>query len=60
MKKLFPGLSSLLSNTKVDISLTGWPAVAAVASCCGTVLGGLYLLIKGGVLQSLVSGDEDD
>ena len=60
MKKLFPELSSLISNTKVDISLTGWPAAAAVTSGCAAFVGGLYLLIKGGILQSLVSRDEDD
>ena len=60
MKKLFPGLTSLLSNAKVEIQLSGWPAAAAIASGCGTVLGGIYLLSKAGILQRLVSPDDDD
>ena len=60
MRKLFSWVPALLSNTTVSISLEGWPAAVAVTGGCAAGLGGLYLLIKEGVLQRLRSGEEDD
>ena len=60
MRKWFSWVPEFLSNTRVSISLEGWPAAVAVTGGCATVLGGLYLLLKAGVLQHLGSDDQDD
>lgn len=59
MRKWFSWVPTLLSNTKVSITLEGWPATAAVACVCATGFGTFYLLIKEGILQRLALEEDD-
>ena len=52
MKKYFSWLEPILVNTRVSISLEGWPAATAVLGLGGMGLVALKLLIGAGLLHS--------
>lgn len=56
MKKYFSWLKPLLTNTRVNISLDGWPATTALIGLGGLGLGALKLLIDAGLLHSSKEG----
>ena len=52
MKKFVSWLEPLLTNTRVSISLEGWPATTAVIGLGGLGVWALKLLIDAGLLHS--------
>ena len=52
MKKFFSWMEPLLGNTRVSISMEGWPAATAVIGLGAIGLGALKLLIDAGLLHS--------
>ncbi len=38
MRELFKSFSALLSNTRIEMEMKGWPATVSVLGICGVII----------------------
>ena len=47
LEKLLDSVPSLISNTRLDVRVEGWPATAAIGSVCAAVVAVVVTLFGG-------------
>lgn len=47
MRNLFKGFPTMLSNTKIEMKMEGWPATVSVLGICGVFITAILSLAHG-------------